>query len=130
AYGGDIKVISEIDTWHSARVGTSAEVKMGDRFKIGGELAWLPYVFYDGLDIHRQRNPPVYFPVQGTGHGVQAELILSYQATDALSFGVGGRYWAMWTTNAIQTDSVGNYFTANTERYGVFVQAAYHFSPH
>jgi len=47
--------------------------------------------------------------------------------TDALSLGLGARYWAMWTTNAVQTDLATNLFTINTERYGLFAQASWKF---
>lgn len=118
--------ISEIDTWHSLRLGVSAQARLWDRFKVDVDLAYLPYVYVDALDIHRLREPPVSFPVSGTGNGVQGELILSYQATDAFSIGVGGRYWSMWTNNAYLTDS-SSFFTLSTDRYGVFLQLAYSF---
>jgi hypothetical protein len=120
--------ISETDVWQSFRFGTSAEVKLSDRFMLGGEFAFLPLVHYDGLDSHLARRPPVYFPVTGTGQGVQAELLLSWRATEALSLGLGGRYWAWWTTSAEQTD-IPNTFEASMERYGVFLQASYKFQP-
>ena len=121
--------VSQFDTWHSFRTGVTAETQITDRFKIGGEVAFLPYVLLDALDMHKVRS--INFPVSGTGQGVQAELVLSYWVTDALSIGVGGRYWAMWTNNAEQTDNPGNYFTINTERYGIFAQLSYRFeTPH
>lgn len=119
-------LISEIDTWQSLRVGASAEVQLSDRFKVGADIAYLPYVHVDGLDIHRARN--LYFPVSGTGNGVQAELMLSYRVFDAFSIGIGGRYWAMWTTTAQQVDAPTNAMTLSTDRYGVIVQASYKFN--
>jgi opacity protein-like surface antigen len=118
-------LIDETDTWQSLRLGVSAEARLWERVKIGADLAWLPYVKYDGLDNHVARA--VLFPVQGTGQGVQAELLLSYLVTDAFCIGVGGRYWAMWTNTASQTDLPTNIFQVETERYGVFVQASYKF---
>ncbi len=122
----DVNGISEMDTWHSLRLGTSAQVVMWDRVKIDADVAFLPYVYVDGLDIHRLRN--LFFPVTGTGNGVQAELMLSYRVTDALSIGLGGRYWAMWTTNANQPTQPTNFLTLSTDRYGVLAQAAYKFN--
>ena len=119
--------ITQIDKWQSLRVGVSAEARLWERFKLGGDFAILPYVNYNGLDIHRARTPPVYFPVAGTGNGVQVELIASYDVTEAFSVGVGGRYWAMWTNVAAQTDAPSNVFSATTDRYGVFLQASYKF---
>lgn len=122
-------VISQYDTWQSVRVGVAAETRVWDRLKIGADVAYLPYVAYTGLDIHQVRNPPAYFPVSGTGQGVQAEFMLSYQTSDAFSIGVGGRYWGMWTNVAAQSDSPSNLFTVEAARYGMFVQASYKFNP-
>jgi len=118
--------ISEIDTWHSLRVGASAELQLTDRLKVSADIAYLPYVRVDGLDIHRLRN--LYFPATGTGNGVQGEIMLSYRVFDAVSLGIGGRYWSMWTTNAYQTDQPSNVMNLSTDRYGVIVQASYKFN--
>ena len=118
--------ISQNDAWQSVRLGVSAEAMIWDRLKIAGDLAWLPYVKYDGLDIHRVRN--IYFPIQGTGKGVQAELILTYMATEKFGIGIGGRYWSMWSNYAAQTTDQSNVFEVETDRYGVFLQASYKFT--
>lgn len=47
--------------------------------------------------------------------------------TEAFSIGVGGRYWGMWTTTAVDPHNEGNVYSVNADRYGVFVQAAYKF---
>lgn len=117
--------ISQLDVWQSVRLGIAAEALVWDRLKLGADVAWLPYVRYDGLDIHRSRS--VYFPVGGAGQGVQAELIASWLVTDQFTIGVGGRYWSMWTTGAVQATDLANSFIIETDRYGVFLQAAYKF---
>ena len=76
---------------------------------------------------------------------MQAELILTYRFTENLTFGLGGRYWAMWTTSANQSCNGGcdttaatpqsislppSPFTTNTQRYGTFIQMSYRFNPH
>lgn len=121
--------ISELDTWQSLRTGASAEVKLSPRFTLAGEVAYLPFASYAGLDIHHLREPVVYFPWQGTGQGVQAELLATWQATDAFSLGLGGRYWSLWTNNAFQSNQPGNVFFADTQWYGLLVQASYRFLP-
>jgi opacity protein-like surface antigen len=120
--------ISEMDTWHSFRVGTSVELQLMNRLKVSADLAYLPYTRVYGLDIHRARQPPVNFPVTGTGEGVQAEIMLSYRIFDSFSVGLGGRYWALWTNDAYQTDAPTNKLTYSTDRYGVMVQASYKFN--
>ncbi|UYN96494.1 MAG: porin family protein [Enhydrobacter sp.] len=124
--GSDTNAISEIDTWQSLRVGASADVEIAKRVRIGADIAYLPYVLVDGLDIHRLRT--LYFPVRGTGNGVQAEIMISWRATDSFDIGIGGRYWSMWTTTAYQTDNQGNFMNLSADRYGVFVQASYRFN--
>ena len=104
-----------------------------------GDVAYLPYVHFTGLDTHAVRQPVTLFYEEGTGHGVQAEVILSYFVTERLTVGVGARYWSMWTMSASQT-CTGNCFTntggeatgaspitAATQRYGTFAQLAYRF---
>jgi hypothetical protein len=99
---------------------------------------------FSGLDTRWQRIPIAYYPQDGTGRGVQAELILTYGITENLNVGVGGRYWAMWSTSTNQSchggcdlNAPGTYsttppgsFTTNTQRYGTFVQMSYRFNAH
>ncbi len=141
----NIPSISQDDTWQSLRVGVSAQTTIWDRLVIDSDLAYLPYAHFSGLDTHWLRQPVAYYPQRGTGRGVQAELMLSYRFTDNLTFGLGGRYWAMWSTEASQSCHGGcdlnapppqstslppSPFTTATQRYGTFVQMSYRFSPH
>src|SRR5262249_30805869 len=124
----------EIDKWHALRVGVAGEMMLADRVKLGGEVAYLPFVHFDGLDNHF-RKVIVQFPATSNGgHGVQAEALLSYYVTDRLSFGVGGRYWGLWTTDGqMRFAEVGSppgparFFRGAFEQAGVFVQTAYLF---
>ena len=61
---------------------------------------------------------------------MSAESFLTYMVTDAFSLGVGGRYWALWTTSG--TDVFGGTpthrnDTYRTERAGVTFQGSYRF---
>jgi opacity protein-like surface antigen len=133
--------ISQDDTWQSLRVGASAIVTVWDRLAINGDVAYLPYAHFSGLDSHWLRPPVAFFPQDGSGRGVQAELTLTYGITDYLNVGIGGRYWAMWSAGATQschggcnldmagfTTSPPGPFTTNTQRYGTFVQMSYRFN--
>jgi opacity protein-like surface antigen len=135
--------ISQDDTWQALRIGGSAVVTIWDRLAVNGDLAYLPYAQFSGLDSHWQRIPVAFFPQDGTGRGVQAELILTYGITESLNVGVGGRYWAMWSTNTSQSCNGGcdlkaagftstppSPFTTSTQRYGTFVQMSYRFDAH
>ncbi len=124
---GSVLGITEDDTWQSLRVGVNGDIMITDQFKLGADVAYLPYVAFNGTDDHLQRIPPFISPESGTGEGVQLESILSYMITDQFSVGVGGRYWAMWTTKAINDFAGVEVQTeaAKTDRYGVFVQLDY-----
>ena len=120
--------ITEDDTWQSLRTGVSGEVMITNQMKLGADIAYLPYVAFNGTDDHVLRS--LIFQELGSGMGLQLESILSYRVTDQFSFGVGGRYWAMWTTNNAISDTAGlscpcQTQPARTERYGVFVQLDY-----
>ena len=62
---------------------------------------------------------------------------MSYAISPQLSVGVGGRYWALWTTNGQVVRTVDNgapimptppqAFEGAVEQAGVFLQAAYRF---
>ena len=138
SFPSTVLTITETTTWQSLRVGLSGDSVFWNRVKIGGDVAYLPYVRFDGLDNHWLRDVPTWFTQWGTGRGVQAELIASYLVTDNFTVGVGGRYWAMWTTNgefnctgcnkaAMTVTSEASPFKGNAERYGMFVQASYKF---
>ena len=90
-FTNNVPSLRETDTWHSLRVGTSVEAKVWRGFKVGADLAYLPYVSVDALDSHLLRDPVDHFAFRGHGQGVQVELILSYDLTEAFSVGIGGR---------------------------------------
>ena len=79
--------ITQDDTWQSLRVGVSAVTTIWDRLGINGDVAYLPYAQFSGLDTHWLRPPVAYFPQDGTGRGVQTELILTYRITENLNLG-------------------------------------------
>jgi opacity protein-like surface antigen len=120
----------EIDTWHALRVGVAAEMQFAPRWKLAGEVAYIPYLHFDGLDNHF-RTPVVQAPASSNGgHGVQTEALVSYYLTNSLAIGIGARYWAMWTTGG---EFMGippgppRYYRASFEQAGAFVQTSYTF---
>ncbi len=128
AIPGSVLAITEDDTWQSLRIGVNGEVMITDRLKVGADVAYLPDVEFNGTDDHLLRA--LIIPESGTGTGLQLENIFSYLITDQFSVGVGGRYWAMWTTKDAIADYAGAPCPcatqpAKTERYGVFVQVDY-----
>jgi hypothetical protein len=84
--------IKEDDKWRALRLGTAVEMELAQRITFSGEAAYLPYVKFDYV-LRKLLSPE-----NGEGIGVQLEANLSYALTDALSLGIGGRYWSMWTT--------------------------------
>jgi hypothetical protein len=127
-----VLVITEKDTWNSWRIGTAAEMMLYDRWKLSGDIAYVPYTAFTGTDDHVLRK--IVFEGSGHGRGVQAEAFLSYLFTSQFSVGVGGRYWGMWTTSASDTAIVNGVAhlqnrndTDRTERLGALFQGSYKF---
>jgi hypothetical protein len=100
-----------------------------DGLRLSGDVAYLPSVKFEGTDNHVLRN--IISPEWGRGRGVQLEAILSYSVTPSFSVGAGGRYWAMWTREAYTAFGGApcpcQTLPSRTERYGMFLQAAYRF---
>jgi Omptin family len=125
-----IVVITEHDKWQSVRVGMNGELMVTNRLKLGADVAYLPYVKFNGTDNHVLRN--LVSPESAIGRGLQLETALSYTLSDELSVGIGGRYWAMWSTKDAITEFGGapcpcQTLPVKTEVYGVFLQTAYKF---
>jgi opacity protein-like surface antigen/outer membrane protease len=122
--------IIEQDTWDSLRVGAAGETILADRWKLSGDVAYVPYTKFTGTDQHLNFVPVEIFDESGHGTGVQAEAFLSYLVTNQISVGVGGRYWAMWTTSGndvVSGASSARNDTFRTDRVGVTFQASYKF---
>lgn len=123
-----VAVITETDNWDSLRLGLSAETWLAPQWKLSADAAYLPYVKFSGVDNHWLRA--LVIDESGHGQGVQLEAMLSYYITPQFSLGIGGRYWAMWTTtgsDAFNGVPIPRSDTYRYERYGVLVQAAYKF---
>jgi opacity protein-like surface antigen len=134
--------ITEADRWRALRIGVAGEAMLADRLKLSGEVAYLPYATFEGIDQHFFGNSGFlasYNPETGNARGVQLEALLSYYLTPNFSVGVGGRYWGLWTTNGQITRTIDNgfpiptsspqFFKGVAEQVGAFVQAAYCFGP-
>lgn len=122
-------VITETDTWQSLRLGLSGDIWLARQWRLTGDAAWLPYVKFTGVDNHWLRN--LVIDESGTGRGVQLEAFISYYITPQFSVGIGGRYWAMWTTtgsDAFDGVPVDRTDTYRYERYGGLLQASYKFN--
>ncbi len=140
---GTIKVITQDNNWNSLRVGLDGEVDITKQLKLSLDGAWLPKVWLNGTDAHWLRisgNPgdfsgPV--PEDGTGWGYQLEGVLSYRVTDAITIGVGGRYWHMQTSGNSHFEGHVNGVQAfpqpvdwKNDNYGVFLQTGLKFGPY
>ena len=125
--------LQETDEWRSLRLGTSAELMLTPALKLTGDVAYLPYVSYQGIDNHPQREDAkgtTRSPQNGVGTGVQVEGVLSYDITEQFSVGAGGRYWSMAVPQGLTNFFSSNEFTQerfSTEQAAVFVQGSYKF---
>jgi hypothetical protein len=137
------KVITQVNNWNSLRVGFEAAVEFNQRWAFSVDAAWLPFVHLSGSDAHWLRigtspgdfTGPV--PEDGNVWGYQVDAFLSYRVTDALSVGLGGRYWHMQSKghthfegHVVGFDTVPQVLDWKTENYGVFFQASYKIGPY
>jgi opacity protein-like surface antigen len=128
-------VITENDTWNSLRAGLNGEFMLLPGTKLSADVAYLPYTQFNGTDIHWQRTDVTNqsSPETGRGTGIQLDAMLSYYITPAFEVGVGGRYWAMWTSDSAYTNVFSTPCPCQTEPikaelYGLLVQADYKFN--
>ncbi|MGY4319552.1 hypothetical protein [Bradyrhizobium sp. JR3.5] len=140
---GDDRVIGSQDTqWNAPRVGLSAETMLTERWRLSGDVAYLPWTDFRGRDNHLLRKTTTFDDQRGDGGGgVQLEGVLSYLVTSNFSVGVGGRYWAMWTKKGSSETWIAGYGPHpisfggevggekySMERWGTFLQASYKFN--
>jgi opacity protein-like surface antigen/outer membrane protease len=124
----DVKGLSEDVAWDALRVGGSAVFRY-DRLKLGIDAAYLPAVLLSGYDHHWLRPVINGQPQRGFGNGVQFEADLSYDVTDAVAVGIGGRYWSMAANGHAQFPDVEpSPVHFSSERFGGFAQVSYKFN--
>jgi opacity protein-like surface antigen len=131
AINGHVLGITEDYQWSAWRLGLTGDLKLSDRLTLTGEAAFLVGATLDGGDRHHLRpiSLPHRTPVDGDGHGVQLEAMLTYALNEAFSMGVGARYWhvdqAKGQANFTVNGGLPQATTVESERYGLFVQASY-----
>ena len=123
-----VEAISEDDVWQAMRLGIAADLRLVPGLTLLTDAAYLPYVHFSGTDDHVLRD--LVSPERGNGTGTQLELILRYAATDQLTLGVGGRYWAMWTRDGIVNfgGEMPVPMRFSVEQAALLVQGSYAFS--
>jgi outer membrane protease len=129
----DVAAIVEDSNWQGVRVGLNADLPLFDRWRINVEGAYLPYVWYNGTDNHLLRwDLPSPIRQDGHGWGYQLEAVLSYQLTNEIALGVGGRYWHFQSKGEAHfedmfVDGVAQPLDFKANIYGVFLQGSYRF---
>ncbi len=137
-----IKVITQDNSWNSMRLGLDGTFDITKRLRFGVDAAWLPLVALGGTDFHWLRidQLPGDFnggiPEDGNGWGYQLEGLLSYQLTDSISVGIGGRYWHAQTQGLTHFEghvhdvpAVAQPVDWKTDNIGAFVQTGLRFGP-
>ena len=97
---------------HLFRLGIAATAEPLENLAISGEVVLIPYGFLSSSD--------------GDGdyvHGLEAELFASYAFTDAISFGLGARYWYL---NSDLGHASGD-LDFDYHRYGLLLEGVYEF---
>ena len=129
----NLLVLQEFATWESLRLGTAIDLWLAPRLRLNADVAYLPYVHFDGVDNHPLRageGASTRSPQDGDGRGVQLEATLSYALTERFNFGVGGRYWATWIPVGETNFFSDGFFVKQrfaSEQAALFVQGSYKF---
>lgn len=107
--GGDIrrdtKVITNKVIWRALRVGLAADLPMGERTRLGADLAFVPYAKARNEDSHYLRADPSdlgatpNIVIDANGRGFQLELELRHEIVPRTELGVGWRYWYFKATD-------------------------------
>jgi hypothetical protein len=140
-----VRSITQVNDWNSVRVGLDAAVEY-NRLKLSVDAAYLPYVHLSGSDTHWLRLDPTNsvvgafnsaIPEDGSGWGVQIDGLLSYRLSDAVSVGIGGRYWHMETQGQAHFEGhVIGFVTPpqpvnwKVDNFGVFLQSSVKLGPY
>jgi outer membrane protease len=131
-------IITETDRWDALRIGAAGEMMLTPRVKLSADVAYLPWVRFNGVDIHYFGNTGQLASINPEwgqhGQGVMVDAVASYYFTPQFSIGIGGRYWALWTSAASNRtfDAEGGplptppqFLKAKVEQAGAFVQMSY-----
>jgi hypothetical protein len=123
---GSVLSLSKTETWAPLRAGLNGVINLVPQWKLTLDGAYLPVVHLSGFDNHWLRPDINPLPQSGDGWGYQLEGIVSYDVTQNLSVGAGGRYWYAKTSNGItQFPGVpASPTTFSYERYGGFIHAS------
>jgi opacity protein-like surface antigen len=125
--------LTQSDTYNSLRLGLSSQFMLTDRLKFTADAAYLPWVAFAGEDDHNFRQ--LLLPERSSkGDGIMLDASLDYALSNNWSVGAGARYWA-WNmqTGSTTFDFLGSPAMGeepsryNLERYGFYLQTAYHF---
>jgi len=128
--GDNVPVISNEQTWDSARVGLEYRSVRG-RTRVQAELALIPYAKYRNEDSHWLRNdlgasqPNIVNKGQGRGVQLEFEVRRSFPDLFGVELGLGYRYWKLSSTDGTSNFG-GESFPVTelvSERQGVMFSA-------
>lgn len=127
-----INVHNEVLTWNSLRLGMNGLVQLNDRLSISTDAAYI-YSNLAANDFHNLRIPIRGVFEDGAGYGLQLDAVANWAVTDALSVGLGGRWWTI-TTNGLahfeQAATTGQpqAIQISENNYGMLAQLSYLFT--
>jgi hypothetical protein len=128
-------ILDEDITRNTLRAGIAGEVVILPGLRASLEAAWA-HDWLRANDYHNLRPDIRGIPEDGEGDGFQLEGLIAYDITPRFSVGLGGRYWqfnatgkAHWeqTIAGVLNPTPSSPLQTRSERYGVFLQAAYRF---
>lgn len=126
------KVIANDVTWKIWRLGTAIDGRLGNQFKLNGELAYAFDAKLSNDDSHHLRNdlgPTPNIRHSGNGDGWMWQIGGAYDYTKALSFSAAYRSWIFRTKGSVQFGNNAGLPVNNfeTTRDGLLLGMAYRF---
>lgn len=111
----------QANDWHGLRVGLSGRMRLIDRLSLNADAAFV-YRYLDGREQHIEGG--TILPMHGFGPGGQVEASLDYPLTDAIHFGIGGRYGVARSDSVVFWSATSSRHPADlwSRRYGLFAQ--------
>jgi opacity protein-like surface antigen len=131
SYPTTTDTLNDQAAWNSLRLGLNGEVHLLDNLNFVVDAAYT-YAYLLANDYHNLRPDIRGEFFEGTGNGLQLDMVLDWLATSNLSMGIGARLWTVQTkghSHFEETASEGRAQHTDTKQtnVGLLVQSQYRF---
>ncbi|MDP1604244.1 MAG: outer membrane beta-barrel protein [Legionella sp.] len=127
----NVDALNDNLNWNSLRLGINAAVEVASRVNLMIDAAYTRS-YLSANDFHNLRPDIRGIYEDGDGNGVQLDAIINWEASESLTFGVGGRWWHVSTDGFAHFDQTyagaqPQPITLKQDVYGLLIQTSYKF---